>query len=414
MQNNTALDDDDSFTASKPQSFFVLVLILASLIAFAPLSIDMYLPSFPQIAETFGASSARVELSLAAFFVGLALGQLFYGTATDRFGRKTPLYVGLTIYCAASIACAFSPNVETLIALRFFQALGACAGIVIARAMVRDLFSTQESARVFSLLMLVMGIAPILAPLFGGYVALFFGWRAIFLVVGAISLLCLITVIKLLPETKPPNRSVKIGDTFRIYWNIARDREFLGYTLAGGLAQAGMFAYITGSPFVFINLFGISAENYGWVFGSNALGLIAVSQLNGRLLKKYESARILRVCLLLTAIFSVILMVAGVFKFGFWGVWIPLFLFMASLGMVYPNTTAGALSKQSKTAGAASALIGTMQYALAAISSALISYFNNGTTLPMTLLVGGCGISAFLILNLLIGSSRAEKIQTTD
>lgn len=390
----------------KPHSVSVLVPILASLTAFAPLSIDMYLPSFPRIAEEFAVPDATVELSLASFFIGLALGQLFYGTATDRFGRKQPLYVGLIIYFISSIVCAFAPNIEILIAARFFQALGACGGIVIARAMVRDLFDHRESARVFSLLMLVMGVAPILAPLVGGYVALFLGWRAIFLIVSVFSVLVLSAAAKFLPETKAPNPSVKIAGTFQNYWRIFKDREFLGFTLTGGFAQAGMFAYITGSSFVFIGIFGIPAEKFGWIFGTNALGLIALSQLNGKLLKTRNPTDILRKCLALTALFCVALILAGVFNFGVWGVSLPLFLYIASLGMILPNATAGALSKQGAMAGTASALLGSLQYGLGAISSTLVSSLNNGTTLPVTTLIGVCGITAFLVFRFLIAKTR--------
>lgn len=391
-------------SVSRPIS--VLVPILASLTAFAPLSIDMYLPSFPKIAEEFVIPDATVELSLASFFVGLAIGQLFYGTATDRFGRKQPLYVGLTIYFIASIVCAFSRNIEILIAARFFQALGACGGIVIARAMVRDLFDHQESARVFSLLMLVMGVAPILAPLIGGYVALFLGWRAIFFVVAAISLAVLAAVIFVLPETKAPNREVTISNTFQNYWRILKDREFLGFTLTGGFAQAGLFAYITGSPFIFINIFGVPSEQFGWVFGANAVGLIGFSQLNGRLLRTRNPDDILRKCLIFTAVFCLLLIAAGILNLGFWGVAIPLFMFVASLGMVFPNSTAGALSKQGAMAGTASALLGSLQYALAAVSSTLVSSLNNGTTLPTTALIGGSGILTFLTFTFLIARKR--------
>lgn len=390
----------------KSQSLALLVVILASLTAFAPLSIDMYLPSFPQIAADFGVTVARVELSLATFFIGLSFGQLLYGTATDRFGRKRPLYVGLTIYCAASLLCALAPNVESLIVLRLFQALGACGGIVIARATVRDLFDHRESARVFSLLMLVMGVAPILAPLLGGYVALFFGWHAIFAVVSVFSAIILAAVYRFLPETREPNPNVRLSQTFGIYFKTVKDRNFLAFTLAGGLAQAGMFAYITGSPFVFIELFGIPAEYFGWLFGSNALGMIALSQINARVVRTVDPTRLLRICLSVTAAFSLLLIVAGVFDLGFWGVAIPIFLYVASLGMILPNATAGALSEQSANAGAASALIGSLQYGLAAIASSLVSYFNNGTSLAMTALVGTCGIAAFLALNLLLSPKR--------
>jgi DHA1 family bicyclomycin/chloramphenicol resistance-like MFS transporter len=397
-----------------PQPLSLLVTILAALTAFAPLSIDMYLPSFPQIATDFSVRVATVELSLATFFIGLAGGQLLYGTAADRFGRKKPLYAGLVLYCLTSIACAFAPSAETLIALRFFQALGACGGIVIARAAVRDLFEHAESARVFSLLMLVMGAAPILAPLLGGYVALAFGWRTIFLVLAAASALCLFAVYNFLPETREPDPGIRLRKTLGIYRDILRDREFLGFTLAGGLAQAGMFAYITGSPFVFINLFGVPAERFGWIFGLNALGLIALSQVNGRLLRVAHPTRILRVCLSATAAFGVILIAAGIFNFGFWGVAIPVFLYVASLGMIFPNAAAGALSRQGARAGSASALIGSLQYGLAAVSSSLVSLVSNGTTLPMTAIIGSCGIAAFLALNLLLNAKSEREIEVAE
>lgn len=395
-------------SAEKNKSLSVLVVILGALTAFAPLSIDMYLSSFPKMADDFGVTIARVELSLASFFVGLSLGQLLYGTVTDKFGRKKPLYVGLIIYIIASVVCALSPNIYFLIAARFLQALGACAGIVIARAAVRDLFDYQESARVFSLLMLVMGVAPILAPLIGGYVMLFFGWRAIFYFVALFSAICLFAVVKYLPETKEPNPEVKLSRTFNTYFNVAKNKEFIGYALAGGFAQAGMFAYITGSPFVFIELFHVPSERYGWFFGFNALGLITLSQINGRLLRSNPPMKILRMSLISVALIGLALILTSVFKFGFWAIAALLFLYVASLGMIVPNAMASALSKQHEHAGSASALIGTIQYTLAALASSLVSYFNNGTTLSMALFVGGNGIAAFLIYKLLISQTPKD------
>jgi DHA1 family bicyclomycin/chloramphenicol resistance-like MFS transporter len=414
MKDTPELKAQTEKALPKSKPLAILVVILASLTAFAPLSIDMYLPSFPQIAADFGVSVPRVELSLTTFFVGLASGQLLYGTATDRFGRKKPLYVGLCIYFLASVTCVFAPNVETLVIMRFFQALGACSGIVIARATVRDLFEHGESARVFSLLMLVTGVAPILAPLIGGYIALFFDWHAIFAVVAFFSAICLAAVYRYLPETKEPNPNVKLGKTLGIYLNILRDKEFLGFTLAGGLAQAGMFAYITGSPFVFIELFGVRAENYGWIFGSNAFGLIALSQINARLVRRYHPTSILRVCLSATALLGVMLILAGVLNLGFRGVAVPIFLYIASLGMIFPNAMAGALAKQTENAGSASALIGSLQYGLAAVFSFLVSHFNNGTSLPMTILMGIGGIASFLIFNFLIRPGRKQEFTVSE
>lgn len=395
---------------AKSQPFPLLVIILGALTAFSPLSIDMYLPSFPDIAAEFKVDVAQVELSLATFFFGLSFGQLLYGTATDRFGRKKPLYVGLFIYCLASVICAFAPNVETLIFLRLFQALGACGGIVIARAMVRDLFDLNESARVFSLLLLIMGVAPIIAPLIGGYVALFLGWRAIFIIVSVVGAVTFAAVYKFLPETKMPKPDVKLSKTFGIYLKILSEKKFFGFALSGGLAQAGMFAFITGSPFVFINLFGVPAKYYGWLFGSNALGMVLLSQINGKLVRTFSPTKILRVCLVFTALIGLTLICVGIFGFSLWGLSVPIFFYVASLGMILPNTTAGALAEQQENSGAASALIGTFQYGLAAFASSSVSYFGNGTALPMTTIIGICGVTSFISFNFLSGSAVKSKL----
>lgn len=214
-----------------------------------------------------------------------------------------------------------------------------------------------------------------------------------------------------MPETKASNPNVRAGKSFDIYLSILKDKKFLGFTLAGGLAQAGMFAYITGSPFVFIELFGIPAQYFGWIFGSNALGMIALSQINARMVRSVDPTKILRVCLYVTAFLGLLLILAGVLNFGLRGVAIPIFLYIARLGMILPNATAGALSEQTENAGSASALIGTVQYGLAAIASSLVSHFNNGTSaLAMTALVGACGIAAFLEFNLLSGAKKTQSL----
>ncbi|MEP7274638.1 MAG: multidrug effflux MFS transporter, partial [Acidobacteriota bacterium] len=289
-----------------------LVLILGALTAFAPLSIDMYLPSFPSLEVDLHASSTAVQFSLASFFIGLAAGQALYGPLADRFGRKKPLYVGLSLYVLASIGCAFAPTIEALIALRFLQAIGGCAGIVVARAMVRDLFDHRDSARVFSLLTLVLGVAPILAPLAGGYVLKYFGWRVIFGLLVAFGTFCLIISAIFLPETLPESaRNVRAKDNpvlsaLRVYRQLFVDRRFIGYALAGGVAQAGLFAYISNSPFIFIKLYGVSEQRYGLFFGMNAFGLIAASQLNHRLLARLTPDAILSRAMLAIAGFGLL------------------------------------------------------------------------------------------------------------
>ncbi|WP_374001141.1 Bcr/CflA family multidrug efflux MFS transporter [Bdellovibrio bacteriovorus] len=392
-------------TAKYNIPFAALILLLASLTAFGPLSIDMYLPAFPAIAENLGVPLSSVQLSLASFFVGLATGQIFYGPLTDRYGRKKPLYVGLGIYAVASVVCTFTKNVEMLIAFRFLQALGSCSGVVISRAIVRDLFTHQETAKVFSLLMLVMGAAPILAPVLGGQISEHFGWRMIFALLAVISTLCIVLIATFLPETHHPDQRVHIKDSWKIYGSILKDRNFMGYALAGGAAQAGMFAYITGSSFVFINHFGIPAKSFGWVFGSNAVGLILCSQINTRLLKRLSYDAILEKIFVVLAVLGALLATAGILNWGFWGIMIPLFLFIASLGMTFPNSTAGAMATQKKSAGSASALLGTLQYGIAALSSAAVSRLHNGTTMPMCVLMGGFGVLALVLHRVIIKRS---------
>lgn len=396
---------NSTITAKYNIPFAALILLLASLTAFGPLSIDMYLPAFPAIAENLGVPLSSVQLSLASFFVGLATGQIFYGPLTDRYGRKKPLYVGLGIYAVASVVCTFTKNVEMLIAFRFLQALGSCSGVVISRAIVRDLFTHQETAKVFSLLMLVMGAAPILAPILGGQISEHFGWRMIFALLAVISTLCIVLIATFLPETHHPDQRVHIKDSWKIYGSILKDRNFMGYALAGGAAQAGMFAYITGSSFVFINHFGIPAKSFGWVFGSNAVGLILCSQINTRLLKRLSYDAILEKIFVVLAVLGALLATAGILNWGFWGIMIPLFLFIASLGMTFPNSTAGAMATQKKSAGSASALLGTLQYGIAALSSAAVSRLHNGTTMPMCVLMGGFGVLALVLHRVIIKRS---------
>lgn len=374
------------------------ILILGALSAFGPLSIDMYLPAFPRIAADFGVTVSTVELSLSAFFIGLSLGQLFYGPAADRFGRKPPLLVGLTIYVLASIGCAFAPSIEWLIALRFLQALGSCAGMVISRAVVRDLFDARESARVFSLLLLVMGLAPILAPLFGGWLIGVGSWHGIFAVAAVFAATVAAVVTVGLPETRGPDPDYRWGRVFHVYFDLLRDPGFVRYAVAGGLAQAGLFAYITGSPFVFIELFGIAPRHYGWFFGLNAVGLIGLSQWNGRLLKTTTPERILRWSSPLLAAVGAALAVLGAAGATMIPVLGALFFYMAVMGMIFPNTTALALAMQGHRAGAASALLGALQFVAATTASMVVSASHATSAFPMAATVGACGALSFLIL----------------
>lgn len=375
----------------------IIILILGFLAAFGPLSIDMYLPAFPHVAENLGVPLSQVQLSLSSYFVGLASGQLFYGPLTDRIGRKWPLYIGLTLYGVSSFICSVAPSIEVLIFARFLQALGACAGIVVSRAIVRDLYHHQQAARVFSLLMLIMGVAPILAPIIGGYLDNHYGWRVIFSLLTTISFVCLIAIFKFLPETHKPNPEIQAERLLKVYVGILKHRGFMINAIAGGLVQASLFAYITGSPFVFMEYYKIPADQFAWFFGSNAFGLIFFSQVNGRLLKKFTIHQILKTVLPIIALLGLVLIICGVMSVGLWYLVIPLFLVIASMGMTFPNTTASALADQGRNAGSASALLGAMQFTLSALSSALVSIMSNGTLMPMTIVLGCFGVGAFIL-----------------
>ena len=389
------------YKVSDQARFDIVVVVLALLTAFGPLSIDMYLPAFGDIAASFQTQSNRVELSLTSFFLGLFIGQLLYGTVSDRFGRKPPLYFGLALYIVTSIACAFAPNLETLIVLRFLQAIGSCAGLVIARAMVRDLYTPQASAQVFSFLILVMGIAPILAPLMGAYVTAAFGWQAIFFIVACLGVACLAVIHVRLPETRLPDKAVRISSSLPIYWRVLKDSSFLRYSLSGGIAQSGMFAYITASPLVFIEHFGLSPTHYSWLFGANAIGIIGMAQFNAWLLRRYDSRKILNKSLPVLSVVALWLLVAGWNNWGLAGVLVPLFFYISTLGMVFPNAMAGALAEQQERAGSASAVTGSLQFLIAGIISALVNVLGHQHPLAMLFVMGGCGMTAVIIYRLL-------------
>lgn len=362
------------------------------------MSIDMYLPSLPAIGRDLNADASMVQLTLSAFFIGLALGQAIYGPLADRFGRKGPLYFGVVVYIAASVGCALASGIYWLIGLRLLQALGGCVGIVIARAVVRDLYGYQESARMFSVLMLVMGVAPILAPLLGGYVLIWFGWRAIFWTLALFGMGCLLAAGLILPETRPEDThrpgfvSAVVG-----YGQLLADRRFMGYTLAGGLAQAGLFAYISGSPFVFIDVFGVPAQHYGWLFGLNALGLVVASQFNRRLLARFSTDQLLKRANIANVLFGIVLAaIAWSGLGGLPGLLLPLFGYITALGFTFPNAAAGALAPFGDRAGSASALLGSVQFSIAAFAGAAVGWLHNDTAVPMAMVIAACGIAAFV------------------
>jgi DHA1 family bicyclomycin/chloramphenicol resistance-like MFS transporter len=381
------------------RAYYKLAVILGSLAAMGPLAIDMYLPSFPTIANDLGSTPAAMEGTAAAYFVGLALGQSIYGPLTDRLGRKRPLYFGLSLFIVASVGCAFANSVPQLTALRTLQALGGCAEMVVARAMVRDYFDQRDSVRVLSLLILVMGLAPILAPLVGGQLLLHLGWRSVFYALAAYALVSLLAVVVFLRESLPVERrrSDSVREVARVYGRLLTNRSFMAHVVCGGLVISGMFAYIAGSPFVFIELFGVSPERYGLFFGANAFGLIAASQVNGRLARRVEPGRLLSNVLPVTALASLVLLfTAWTGTGGFAGLLVPLFVCVASVGFVVPNTMVLAMAPHGRVAGTASALLGTIQFGLGAAAGAAVSSLNNGTSVPLGVVIAFCGVGALL------------------
>lgn len=379
------------------------LVILGAITAIGPLSIDMYLPAFPAMERNLGSPAGGAELTLAGFFIGMALGQLFWGPLSDRFGRKPPLYWGLALYALASLGCALAGNVATLIFWRILQALGGSAGMTIARAVVRDRCGARDAARAFSMLILIMGLAPILAPLLGGWVVTTLGWRAIFFLLVAFALAILTALHFGLTEShdtrhEPPLQMMQV---MRNYAGLFASRLFIGYSLSGGLAMAGMFAYIAGSPFVLIQLGGIAPEHFGWAFGANAFGFIAASQLNAHLLKTHAPTRLLRHALWMPALAGLILTaLAFTGKASLLPTLLCLFLYVASLGFIVPNASACALATQGQQAGTASALMGALQFGLATLAGAAVGHWHDGSARPLALVLALCGVGAWLLYRL--------------
>jgi DHA1 family bicyclomycin/chloramphenicol resistance-like MFS transporter len=373
---------------------FRTILILGALSAFGPLAIDFYLPAFPAMAAAFGTDEQHVQLTLAAYFLGLSIGQLAYGPVADRFGRRIPLLIGVGLFTLASLVCAFAPSLDWLIAARFVQALGGCAGMVISRAVVSDKCDAVGSAKVFSQLMLVMGLAPILAPMLGGLLVNLHGWQSIFIALTVFSAAAGLAVAMGLPESMPANQPRQpLSGALRQYGRLLSDKVYLGHALTGGIAIAGMFSYIAGSPFVFIKLYGVPAEHFGWLFGLNAAGFILVAQINARLLSRRGPAFLLtRTVWLYLVAGLALLAVSALHTEHLWPLLIPLFICISSLGCILPNASACAMNGQGARAGSASALLGCLQFSVAAGAAALVGVLHDGTAVPMAMVISLCGI----------------------
>jgi DHA1 family bicyclomycin/chloramphenicol resistance-like MFS transporter len=378
-----------------------LIIILGLLTALGPFSIDMYLPGFQDIATNLHTSVATVALSLSSFFIGISVGQLLYGPLLDRHGRKKPLYAGLLVYILSSAACLEVTHINSLIALRFVQAVGSCAATVAAMAMVRDLFGAKESAKVFSLLLLVVGASPMIAPTVGGYVISLYGWRAVFVILLGLGILVtLITVIGL-PESYQPDESFSLRPRpiLKNFYSVLRDRQFITYALTGSFGFAGLFAYVSGSPYIFMDIFHVDKKTYGWIFAGLSVGFIVISQFNTLLLRKFSSKQIIWISLGGQVLISLIFLggnMAG--WYGLPSTLVFIFLFLVCVGFTYPNAAALCLAPFSKNAGSASALMGALQMGVGALASVGISLFSNGTSNPMIAIMAATSILGLGIL----------------
>jgi DHA1 family bicyclomycin/chloramphenicol resistance-like MFS transporter len=397
------------------QRYLFLILILGSLTALGPFSIDMYLPGFPAIAKSLHTTTENVALSLSSFFIGISAGQLLYGPLLDKYGRKKPLYFGLCVYIIASIGCYFSASIQMLIVMRFIQAVGSCAAGVAAMTMVRDIFPLEDNAKVFALLILVLGVSPMIAPTVGGYVTDAFGWQLVFLILTGIAVLILVTVIFFLPESYKPDPAYSLKPTpiINSFILVIRNPQFYTYAISGGIAFSGLFAYISASPLVFMEVFGVSSKMYGWIFALLSVGFIGSSQVNRLLMKKYKSERIVNGALICMVILSVLFLIGSMQNvLGLAGTIAMIFGVLCCVGICSPNTSALALAPFDKNAGTASALLGAFQMCIGSVVSVGVSLFKSQSSIPMAaIMVGASGI-AFLVL--VTGRRNIkEKVEST-
>ncbi|MEI2285109.1 multidrug effflux MFS transporter [Paenibacillus polysaccharolyticus] len=392
-----------------------MALILGTLSAFGPLSLDMYLPALPTLADEFGSSTSYAQLSLTACMIGLALGQLLAGPLSDVRGRRIPLIAGLVLYTIASILCLVSPTMGSFVVLRFIQGLAGAAGIVIARAVVRDVYEGPELTRFFSLLMLINGVAPIAAPIIGGQILTYTSWRGVFILLSLIGVLALLAVIFGLGETLPAQKRSSGGlkQTLLTFGSITRNRRFMGYALTQGFAAAGMFAYISGSPFVLQKIYGVSPQMFSICFAINGLGIILASQIAGRLAGKVSETRLLIAGLLIAAVGGTSLLVAILAGGGLISVLIPLFLVVSSVGLINTASFALAMADQAKSAGSASALIGVMTFLFGGLVAPLVGLGGEHTAVPMGIVIACADLGALFLYVVMIGRSKPKQTVST-
>jgi DHA1 family bicyclomycin/chloramphenicol resistance-like MFS transporter len=402
---------DKSITKTK---YIKLILILGGLTALGPFSIDMYLPGFAGIAKDLNTSVANVSMTLSSYFIGISAGQLLYGPLLDRFGRKKPLFIGLLVYIVASLGCVFVTDIDTFIGLRFIQAIGSCAATVASVSMVRDLFPVKDIPKVFSLLMLVVGLSPMLAPTVGGYITVYYGWHTVFFILMCIGVLILLAGQFGLPNTFKPDTSISLKPKPIItnFISIIKEPQFYTYAFTGAIAFSGLFTYVAASPILFMDIFKVDAKTYGWIFAFMSLSFIASSQLNSLLLKKFTSEKLIYGALIVQSIVSVLFLILAMNNLlGLYETMAALFLFLGCIGMSNPNTAGLTLAPFSRNAGSASALMGAIQLGLGALASFAVGVFVKDTILPMVLIMAVTTILALIIL--IFGKRTIKKTIAT-
>jgi DHA1 family bicyclomycin/chloramphenicol resistance-like MFS transporter len=375
---------------SQSHNRYLIIVILGALSTISPFAIDMYLPAFPEMATALHTTTARISLSLSSYFAGLAAGQLFYGPLLDRFGRKLPLYAGLTLFIAASMACLCSRSVEWLVALRFVQALGGCAAQVSAMAMVRDFFPARETAKIISLLILVISASPLLAPSVGVFVAVNWGWSWVFIVLSAFVLLMLAVSAWVLPEGHEPDRSISMRPLpiLRNYLEVLKEPQFITYSLAGAFAFSGLLVYVASSPIVFMGVFHVSAKQFSAIFAGLAVGFIGSNQINVFLLRKFTSEQIFLGTMLVVCPVALLLLVGTICGwFGLPAILVLLFIALSALGLSFPNAAALALVPFDHNIGSAAAMMGFLQIGVSGLASASIGVFDSHSMMPVALVL---------------------------
>lgn len=390
---------------------FQLILILGSMTALGPFSIDMYLPGFSGIAADLNTTVAKVSMSLSSYFIGISAGQLLYGPLLDRFGRKKPLFIGLMVYILASLACAFVTDINAFIGFRFVQAVGSCAATVASLAMVRDLFPAKETPNVLSKLMLVVGLSPMLAPTAGGYVTTYFGWHTVFLILAAMGAFVLLATQLGLPNTHKPDLSISLKPKPIItnFISILKVPQFYTYAFTGAIAFSGLFTYVAASPLIFMDILKVDAEIYGWIFALMSISFIGSSQLNSILLRRFSSEQMIFAALISQSIISFVFLILAINDLlGLYETIGMLFLFLACLGISNPNTAGLSLAPFSKNTGSASALMGATQLGIGALVSFGVSLFVKDSITPMVVIMTSTTLLALFIL--IIGK---RKIKTT-